>query len=523
MRPIDHFDTAAEQYAARVALQDTFGRRLTFSELQALSERIAAVLQKRCNHSPLPRIAIYSPNDVLAVACTIAIMRAGGVVVPIHGKDSPQSVAAFLSAVAPQCVLFHGSLEKAVAAIRPLVTSAVTFVCLDQEFPVEAPVDAVACDRVPFVDDWGDRYGNPDRPVYIRQTSGTSGAPKIVVVNVAAFDSTHMVHRAQLGNDGRDQVCLVAAPFSHAAGVHAFAMLTLGATLVVLPQFDPVDVLQAIARYRVTHLWLPATSLYLLTGCQSTEAVDCSSLRSIVVGASGVAIAKLKEAVGRFGGCISVNYSQIEGGFVTWLDAATIAAAVAGNHPERLASSGRSVLASRIGIMSDDGQLVGRGTVGEIVLRGHAVKPFITKPYVEDSKEMEASGRHGWHHTGDLGFLDADGYLYVVGRLKDNVVVGGFKVSCAEVEAAILELPAIAECAVFAVPDEYRGEAVKAIVRLRDHAVATPSEVILHCRSRLGAIKCPASVDVWPVLPKTAVGKLDKRGLRAEYLNRIAR
>jgi acyl-CoA synthetase (AMP-forming)/AMP-acid ligase II len=237
-----------------------------------------------------------------------------------------------------------------------------------------------------------------------------------------------------------------------------------------------------------------------------------------VIGASAISPDKLLEAVRIFGPCININYSQIESGFVSWLDAPIIAAAVAGDHPERIRSSGQSLCVSMIAIMADNGSLVGSGIVGEIVVRGRAVKPFIVTPYLLDVDEITASGRFGWHHTGDLGLMDVDGYLYVIGRLKDNIIVGGFKVSAGEVETVIMEIQEVAECAVFAVPDAIRGEVVKAVVSVRPGCSVTTKAISSHCRERLSRLKCPSVIELRSDLPKTPVGKVDKLRIRNESI-----
>jgi fatty-acyl-CoA synthase len=310
------------------------------------------------------------------------------------------------------------------------------------------------------------------------------------------------------------------APLSHAAGMHAFSMLTLGATLIIMPEFEPDDILRYVQEYSVTHIWLPATALYLLLNHSRVGSCDLSSLRSIVLGASAVAPSKLKEAVAVFGPCVSVNYSQIESGFLTWLDAKTLAAAAAGTHPERLASSGRSTFAGRLAIMDERGRIVEPFGVGEIVVRGRSVKPYIRGMNAMDEAELERSTAFAWHHTADLGYLDDEGFLYVVGRTKDIVISAGFKISAAEVERVVLEVPEVAECALIAIPDDFRGEVGMGIVVPREGAVVRPKSIIAHCRRRLGAQHAPASVEIWPGLPKTVVGKLDKRRIREIVLAR---
>jgi acyl-CoA synthetase (AMP-forming)/AMP-acid ligase II len=311
-----------------------------------------------------------------------------------------------------------------------------------------------------------------------------------------------------LKTDDANPAYLAAAPLSHAGGVFAFNMMALGSTVVVLPQFDVGDVIAAVQRHRVTHLWLPPTALYLLLDSPDAKSTDWSSLKRLVIGAAAVSTDKLREAVEVFGPCVCTNYSQIECGFLTWLEPRTLAAAAKGDHPERLSSSGTSLFVGRVGIMNDEGLLEPAGREGEIVVRGASVKNYM------DDCDTAAARRHGWHQTGDLGFFDSDGYLYVSGRKKDIIISGGFKISAADIERAILELPQIRDCAAVAVPDRVRGESAVAVVSLKEGQPFDADAITAHCHARLGRHGGPRFVQHWPELPRTAVGKVDKLLIR---------
>ncbi len=409
-------------------------------------------------------------------------------------------------------MFYHSGVREEVLQIRGNLSADTRWVCLDSEEGPDHSLDAfTAAHRSPLID-WGVVEEDHMRRVQIRETSGTSGPPKLVLDRIQSFSTTYSTLRNILGRYDCDPVFVAAAPLSHACGVFALAMLTLGATVIVVPIFDPAEVLGLIQKHRVTHIWLPPTALYLLLDTPEVKFTDHSSLKCMVLGAAAVSPDKLREAIRIFGPCVTLNYSQIECGFLTWLDEKTMAAAAAGDHPERLLSSGSSMYSARVAIMSDEGQLEPRGQVGEIVVRGPAVKEY------GDARETEEARRFGWHHTGDTGYLDEAGYLYVVGRKKDIVITGGFKVSASEVERVIMELPQIADCAVIAAPDPVRGEAVVAVVSLRPGQTLASPAIIAHCKARLGSRKAPRAVDQWTELPRTPVGKVDKLKIRAKYL-----
>jgi fatty-acyl-CoA synthase len=273
-------------------------------------------------------------------------------------------------------------------------------------------------------------------------------------------------------------------------------------------------VLKNIERYRVTHLFLPPTAFYSLLAHPDVGKFDYSSLRVFLLAASPVSPDKLKRGVKMFGPCMCQCYGQTESPMLlTWLDQKTVAAAANGDHPERLASCGKATSAVRLGIMDDRGDLLPPREVGEIVARGSLVTPGYYK-MPEATAEIRT---HGWHHTGDVGYYDEDGFFYIVDRKKDMIISGGFNVYSAEVEAGIMALPQVHECAVIGVPDEKWGEAVRALVVLRSGETLTEEQVLAHCKSKLGGVKAPKSVEFRPEIPKTTAGKIDRKELRRPY------
>jgi len=313
--------------------------------------------------------------------------------------------------------------------------------------------------------------------------------------------------------DDRPPVFLATAPLTHAAGPFTMAGIAMGATVVVLPQFDADAVMDAIGQYRVTHTFLPPTAVYTLLAHPRVRDVDYTSLEYFLLAGSACAPEKLRQMVDVFGPCMCQSYGQTEFHLVaTWLSPRDVAAATAGDHPERLASCGRQTYSVRVELMDDDGNLLGDGEVGEIVGRGG----IVGGGYFEMPQVSAETWAHGWHHTGDVGRRDADGFYYIVDRKKDMIVTGGFNVFCTEVEAAVTELPGILECAAIGIPDEKWGEAVTALV-VTSPGAPDAAAIIAHCKARIGSVKAPKHVVFKDALPRTAVGKFDKKAMRAEF------
>jgi len=513
MRAIDYFDKAAEAFPERIALIDG-STRLTYRELRDASERVARAL---CGAGlkAEQRVAIFSPNDARVLACMVAIMRSGGAWVPINHRNANDANIQFMNYAETKWLFYHSSFREQAREIEARVPSLRHLICIDTangSNPSLAQfMERGAQTEIP---DWADPRGNPGRLVGLVPTGGTTGPAKGVCVTSdswGAFVET-AAHYWQI--EEGPPVCLSTAPLSHAAGVIAYALFTLGATNVVMPRFDAGAVLQHIEQYRVTHLFVPPTAFYALLAHPEARRRDHSSLKLLLLAASPVSPDRVKEGVELFGPCICQSYGQTEAPMImTWLDRETVAAAAAGDHPERLRSCGKASYGVRLGIMDDQGHLLPANQTGEIVARGALVTPgYHNLP--EATAEIRA---FGWHHTGDVGYYDEDGYFYIVDRKKDMIITGGFNVYSAEVESCLMALPGVFECAVVGVPDEKWGEAVKAFVVVREGATLTEEEVIAHCKEKLGGVKSPKSIEFCTEIPKTAAAKIDRTKLRAPY------
>ena len=504
MVPIDYFDSVARRTWADVALIEG-STSVTFGDVCRLSHHVAAEVAEATPAGAPARVVVYAPNDYRVLVTMVGIMRAGASIVPIHAGSPIENICRTLQRIQPTSAFYHSSVERQVVQIGNAMPAISRWVCMDRfDVASTSPVD------LRFESDWIDASGNRDRPVFHWGTSGTTGEPKIVIDDVVTFDGALTFVRAQQQATGNRYVSLAIAPLSHGAGPHSFAILTLGGTVIVVRHFDAPEVLSLIEKHGVTDMWLPPTALYLLLDHPDVRKRDLSSLRHVQMGTAAVAPAKFREAIEVFGPCVSQTYGQIETGFVTVLDAETAAEAAGGLHPERLASAGRGIGVNQFAVMDEEGRVLSPCEPGEIVVRGRCVKRYL------DGVATAEARRFGWHHTGDLGYIDEDGFLFIVGRKKDIVNMAGIKIPAAEIERVILELPSVLECAVIAVPDRVRGEVPRAIVVPKTGQTLGSDELLSYCRQRLGVSRGPASVEVrGEHLPRSAAGKIDKLRLRA--------
>jgi len=303
---------------------------------------------------------------------------------------------------------------------------------------------------------------------------------------------------------------LCSTPITHATGCMLVPILLRGGTIVLQAGFKAADFLAAIERHRITSTFLVPTMVYLLLDEQSKRPRDVSSLGTVFYGGAPISPARLREAIATFGQVFQQIYSQSEApNCATVLRKCEHDPAV----PERLLSCGRPIAGIAVAILDEEGRPVPQGEVGEICFRG----PSIMSGYWQKPEETADAFRGGWLHTGDLARRDNEGFMYIVDRRKDMIVTGGFNVYPREVEDVLTAHPAVAQAAVIGVPDGKWGEAIKAIVVRRSNAKVGEQDLIALVKEKKGAVAAPKTVDFADELPLTALGKPDKKAIRAKY------
>jgi acyl-CoA synthetase (AMP-forming)/AMP-acid ligase II len=507
MRLIDFFDKGVELDPQRAFLIDEHGRR-TYRQVQALSHRMANAF-RRDALAPGTKIAVYGPNMCCAFECVIGILRAGCIWVPVSIRNTVDDSAYVLNHTDTEVLFYTAGFHDNVMQIVGKCPGLKHVVCIDAQLGGHRSL-------AEWIDGLADRSeevaATPDDVATLFSSGGTTGNPKGVMMTNQAWET--MIAGAQRLTWLEGAVHLVAAPMTHAAGGSALMMAPMGATNVMLPGFDPVRVMTAIQEHRVTHLFLPPTAVYRVLAHPDVRKYDYSSLRFFNYASAPMAPEKIKEAMQIFGPVMMTGLGQTELGVnVTFFSPEDHARALAAGKEERFLSCGKPTLFARVEIMADDGTLLGVRTPGEIVVRGNQRM----KGYYKNPEETARAAAFGWHHTGDVGFKDEDGYVYLVDRKRDMVISGGFNIFPAEIEKVIVAHPAVQECAVVGVPDADWGEAVKAVVELKPGCAVEIAEIVAFCRQRLSSFKVPKSVEIWPELPRSPVGKVLRRKVRERY------
>jgi long-chain acyl-CoA synthetase len=490
---------AAERYGDKTALIFQ-GKAFTFRDLDNLSNRLAQSL-RRMGINPGDRVSIYSNNSWEWVVSYYAISKLGGVINPINVMLKPEEVRY----VVQDC------------GAKAIILSA------DKAGPTrEATKDVPGLEHIISYEDAGESIllfqdlldkGSPE-PMRssaghgdistIGYTSGTTGHPKgaalthrAVLVNACMTANMHM-------KTSQDRV-VTALPCAHVYGnVVMHGELALGGTLILLPRFTELDALEAIQKYRATMFeGVPTMYMYLLS-YPDLHKFDLSSLTRCTVGGQTMSVDKMVEVEKRFGCPLLELWGMTE------------LAGLGTTHPyygkNKLGSIGVPLPYTEAKIVDADDatKTLKPGEIGELMFRG----PIVMESYWGNEQgTRETIEEDGWLHTGDVCYMDEDGYVFVVDRKKDMIITAGYNIYPAEIERVVLKLEKVAICAVGKEPDELKGELAKAFVVLKPGERATEDEILSFCREHLANYKVPRGVYFVDDVPKTSTGKIMRRKL----------
>ena len=486
------------------------GRQTSFAEFDILTNRVANALKAQ-GVKPRERIAYLGKNSDVYFELLMGAMKANVVMAPVNWRLAGPEIA-FIVEDCKAPLLFVGpEFAGLIDRIRPQLPSVRTVIVTEGTAPGFLNYTA-----------WRDAQSGDDPKVDIDRkdiaiqlyTSGTTGKPKGAMLSHANF-----LNLVETGKDEKpdwnkwteDDVSLVAMPIFHIGGSGWGVMgLYHGAKGVIAREFDPTKVLDFFEQSGITKLFMVPAAMQFVVRQPRARQVDFSRLKYMLYGASPIPAALLKECIEVF----KCGFVQMYGMTET---TGTIVALPPEDHVEgleRMRSAGKALPGVELAILDVNGNRLPPGEVGEIATRsGSNMAGYWNLP----EATARTLGKDGWLRTGDAGYMDKDGYLYIHDRIKDMIISGGENIYPAEVESAICDHPDVAEVAVIGVPDDKWGEAVKAIVVMKQGKQATASDIINFTRERIAGFKTPKSVEFIEALPRNPSGKILRRHLRDPY------
>ncbi len=513
---LSHFVTqSARRFPARPALiwRD---RQWNWAEFEARVSAMAAVLADH-GIEPGDRVLVQSKNSNLMLESMWACFRIGAVWVPTNFRLLPDDVAYLANASGARALLCGGEFPEHAACVQEALPDLALLARMGPG-PLDAPdLDDLVAARMGV--DTPCVAVDYDHPCWFISTSGTTGRPKLAVLTHGhmAFIITNHLAELMPGTTEQD-CCLVVAPLSHGAGNHGLTQVARGATTVLLPsdRFDPAEVWRLVAEHRVTNMFTVPTIIKLLVEHPSVDEADHSSLRWVVYAGAPMYRADQKRALEKLGPVLVQYFGLSEvTGCITVLPAALH---VSKDGPDaRAGTCGVARVGVDIQIQdSSTGAPLAAGVTGEICCAG----PAVFAGYFDNPQANAKAFRDGWFITGDLGHLDAEGFLYITGRASDMYISGGSNVYPREIEEVLLTHPEILEVAVLGVPDLVWGEIGVAVAVLRPEGTLDEAGLLSWLEGRVARYKQPRRAFFLPDLPKSGYGKVTKLTIRQELISR---
>ena len=495
----------------KLAVVDTStGVKCTYGEINARVNRLANALTA-LGVSKGDRVAILQHNCLEYIETFFAAMKTGAVLTTVDFRAASGELKYLLNDSEANTLVIGENYLRQISALRAELSTVKNIICLGKTAEDVPGYEEIIAQQPPTEPDTD--VGENDLAT-LYYTSGTTGSPKGVMMTHRNLTAAMMNMLKALPLTSRD-VTLHTSPFSHIAAVWPLlAHCYVGGTNVTVVQFDLKTVLDAISGYKVT-TWntVPTVILRLVEDADRAN-YDLSSLRWIGYGASPMPVEVLKKAITRLGRVFVQVYGSTETYIVTFLPTDDHILEGPEEVVRRLRSCGRPLDGLRVRVVNNQDRDIIPGETGEITVKGDSV----TSGYWKLPRETDKTIKQGWYYSGDLATVDEAGYIYIIDRKKELIISGGENISPKEVEDIIYQHPSVFEVVVIGVPDEKWGEAIKAVITLKNGQTATEEEIIAFCKKHLARFKSPKSVDFVDRLPKTTSGKISRKEVKDRYL-----
>ena len=485
------------------------GRRITFKAHFERANRLASALYE-LGLRRQDRVSILSQNTMEFMESFGACELAGFIAATVNFRLAPPEILYILTDATPRVLIFEAQYAPTIDQIRSKLPHIETYICFG------GPVPDWALDYEVLLTGGSDA-GAPTRPLpdelmHLIYTSGTTGRPKGVMRSHRGEIAIAQLMATELGLIVSDRLQLMMPVFHVGARFLQLGMHLRGGSVILHRNFKPAEIIETIVREKVTMTHMAPTMVQALLDTPGIESADLSSLHTLCYSAAPMPLPLLRRGLKLLGPVFLQLYGMTEGGGTT-LHKRQHKPDGTPEEIKRLGSIGQAAPNVDVKIVDEEGRELPAGQPGEILTRtaSHMVG------YWNNSAATIAALRDGWYHTGDLGYLDDQGFLYLVDRKKDMIISGGENIYSREVEEALATHPAINDVAVIGVKDDYWGETVRAISVLNPGATVTESELIEHCKTQISSYKKPKSIIFVDDLPRLPSGKINKVVLRQRY------
>ena len=487
-------------------------RSTTYAQFNARANKLSNAF-RRLGVSSGDTVALLMNNCMEMLESMFACFKAGLGAVPINFRLHPLEFAYIIDHSEASVVVLTSDFNADIVKVRDKIGQARHLITTS-----DAEGELLDYEKLISLEseNWVDVQAKPEDVAWLFYTSGTTGRPKGAMLTHRNLLAMTLSYYADYGTLGPKDAILHAAPLSHGSGLYALPNVAQGAANVILESksFEPEVVFRTIQENRITNMFAAPTMVNLLSESVSARKYDLRSLRSLIYGGGPMHVQNLKEAIQRFGSCLTQLYGMGETPMtITYLPHDDHVLEGDEVQLKKLSSAGFARTGVEVSVVDENDHPIRIGDMGEVVTRSDVVM----KGYWRDQKATEETLRNRWLHTGDLGYMDERGYLFLLDRCKDMIISGGENIYPRELEEVIIQHPAVREVAVIGVPDRKWGEAVKAVVVMIPGQKVSEDEIVAFCKSRIASYKKPKTVKFVTELPKNNYGKILKRELRAKY------
>jgi acyl-CoA synthetase (AMP-forming)/AMP-acid ligase II len=487
-------------------------KKITYAQFNARANQLAGALYNR-GIKKGDNVALLQYNYPETLESMFACFKAGIAVVPINFRLHPKECGFIMEHSEAKAVIVSHEFNDVIAEMRRRIPKVCCIVSIsDAKGDILDYEDVLSAES----DQWQDVDVDPDDLAWLFYTSGTTGMPKGAMLTHRNLLAMTMNFYADMAPLGPSDAILHAAPLSHGSGLYSLPNVAKAATNVILASktFDPELVFKTIEEYRVTNMFAAPTMVKIMVDSPAVDKYDHSSMKCLNYGGAPMYVEDLKHAIEKMGPCLVQLYGQGESPMtITYLPHRDHVLNGTKEQLIKLRSAGIQRTDVEVKIFDNEDNELPPGEIGEIVTRSD----LVMRGYWHNPETTAETLRNGWLHTGDVGYMDESGYLFMMDRSKDMIISGGENIYPRDIEEVISKHPAVREVAVIGVPDPKWGEAIKAVVSLVPGKSVTAQELILFCTEHIARYKIPKSIDFIDEIPKNNYGKILKREIRAKY------